>query len=80
MKGNGMGFNWRGSTRRACSTPIRAWRDRADELSDSLEDHDACSANISLKHYRGRFYAKAQNLAASCGRLRRGAGETTTCC
>ncbi|MFW8505863.1 amidase family protein, partial [Klebsiella pneumoniae] len=39
-----------------------AWRDNADSLSPSLK---ICMliGQYGLKHYNGRYYAKAQNLA-----------------
>ena len=45
-----------------CSTPIRGWKQRADELSDTLKI-TMLLGQYFIKHYRGHFYAKAQNLS-----------------
>ena len=37
------------------------WRSRADELSDTLKD-TMLLGQYMVKHYRGHYYAKAQNL------------------
>ena len=38
-----------------------AWRTRADELSDTLKS-TMLLGHYMVKHYRGHYYAKAQNL------------------
>jgi amidase len=48
-----------------------AWRERADELSDSLKN-TMLLGQYMLRQHRGRFYAKAQNLVR---RLRRAYDE-----
>jgi amidase len=61
MKGNGMGTNWRGLYNTTLLDAHSAWRHRADELSDSLKI-TMLVGHYFTKHYRGHFYAKAQNL------------------
>ncbi len=62
MQGNGMGFNWEGLYDVALLDKHAAWRGNADSLSPSLK---ICMliGQYGLKHYNGRYYAKAQNLA-----------------
>src|SRR3954449_6581578 len=62
MKGNGMGTNWRGLYNTALLDAHSAWHHRADELSDSLKLTMLLGQYFG-KHYRGHFYAKAQNLS-----------------
>src|SRR5467141_343538 len=61
MKGNGMGTNWRGLYNTTLLDAHSAWHHRADELSDSLKI-TMLLGQYFTKHYRGHFYAKAQNL------------------
>jgi amidase len=62
MHGNGMGFNWKGLYTTSLLDAHSNWRARANELSRTLK---ACmlAGEYFLRHYRGHFYAKAQNLA-----------------
>jgi amidase len=62
MKGNGMGTNWRGLYNVGLLDAHSSWRHRADELSDSLKI-TMLLGEYFTKHYRGHFYAKAQNLS-----------------
>jgi amidase len=62
MQGNGMGFNWKGLYTVSLLDAHAAWRERANELSPSLK-LSMFVAEYFLRHYRGRYYAKAQNLA-----------------
>ena len=62
MRGNGMGFNWKGLYATSLLDAHSAWRSRADELSDSLKI-SMFVGEYFIKHYRGHYYAKAQNLA-----------------
>lgn len=62
MHGNGMGFNWRGMYLSSLMEKHAGWRARADELSPSLKI-SMFVGEWGLRHHRGRFYAKAQNLA-----------------
>jgi amidase len=62
MRGNGMGFNWKGLYTVSLLDAHSAWRTRADELSDSLKI-SMFVGEYFIKHYRGHYYAKAQNLA-----------------
>ena len=62
MYGNGMGFNWKGLYTTSLLDAHAAWRSRADELSDSLKI-SMFVGEYFIKHYRGHYYAKAQNLA-----------------
>src|ERR1700751_367990 len=57
----GMGTNWRGLYNTTLLDAHSAWKNRADELSDSLKI-TMMLGQYFTKHYRGHFYAKAQNL------------------
>ena len=62
MLGNGMGTGWKGLYTTSLLDFHAHWRSRADELSDTLK---LCmlAGQYYLKHHRGHYYAKAQNLA-----------------
>ena len=62
MHGNGMGFNWKGLYTTSLLDAHANWRSRANELSRALK---ACmlAGEYFLRHYRGHYYAKAQNLS-----------------
>jgi len=62
MKGNGFGTGWEGLYTTSLLDYHANWRSRADELSDSLK---ICMfiGEYFLKHHRGHYYAKSQNLA-----------------
>jgi amidase len=62
MKGNGLGTNWRGLFVTSLLDAHSAWRHRADELSDTLK-LSMLLGHYFIKHYRGHYYAKAQNLS-----------------
>lgn len=62
MKGNGLGTNWRGLFVTSLLDAHSAWRHRADELSETLKI-SMFLGHYFVKHYRGHFYAKAQNLS-----------------
>ena len=62
MNGNGMGYNWKGLYTVSLLDAHANWRNRADDLSDSLKI-SMMVGQYFLTHYNGRFYAKAQNLA-----------------
>ncbi len=62
MKGNGFGTGWEGLYTTSLLDFHANWRSRADELSDSLKI-SMFVGEYFLKHYRGHFYAKSQNLA-----------------
>ncbi len=61
MLGNGFGFNWQGLYVTSMLDWHSAWRNRADELSDTLKN-TMLLGHYMTKHYRGHYYAKAQNL------------------
>ena len=61
MHGNGFGFNWQGQYVVSLLDAHSGWRERADELSDSLKNTMLLGQHMTM-HYRGRYYAKAQNL------------------
>ena len=61
MQGNGFGFNWQGQYVVSLMDAHASWRDRADELSDSLKNTMLLGQYMTQQH-RGRYYAKAQNL------------------
>ena len=62
MHGNGMGTGWKGLYTTSLLDHHANWRSRADELSDTLK---ICMfiGQYYLKHHRGHYYAKAQNLS-----------------
>jgi amidase len=62
MKGNGMGTNWRGLFVTGLIDAHASWRHRADELADTLK-LSMLLGHYFTRHYRGHFYAKAQNLS-----------------
>lgn len=62
MMGNGMGFNWKGLYTTSLLDAHSAWRYRADELSESLKI-SMFIGEYFIRHYRGHYYAKAQNLS-----------------
>lgn len=62
MRGNGMGMNWEGLYSVSLIDAHAAWRQRADELSDSLKV-SMFVGEFFIRHHRGRYYAKAQNLS-----------------
>jgi amidase len=62
MYGNGFGTNWRGLYVTSLLDAHSQWRHRAQELSESLK-YVILLGQHMLRHHRGRYYAKAQNLA-----------------
>ncbi len=62
MKGNAMGTGWEGLYTTSLLDFHANWRSRADELSDTLK---VCMfvGEYFLKHHRGHYYAKSQNLS-----------------
>ena len=62
MRGNGMGFNWRGLYSVSLLDRHANWRTRADELSPSLKV-SMLVGEWFIQNHGGRFYAKAQNLS-----------------
>lgn len=62
MKDNGHGFNWKGLYVTSMVDWHAGWKGRADELSESVK-LTMVLGEYFIKHYRGHFYAKAQNLA-----------------
>ncbi len=62
MLGNGMGTGWKGLYTTSLLDFHANWRSRADELSDTLKI-SMMVGHYHLKHTRGHYYAKAQNLA-----------------
>jgi len=61
MHGNGMGTGWQGLYTTSLLDYHANWRNRADELSDTLKI-TMFVGQYFLKHHRGHYYAKAQNL------------------
>jgi len=61
MNGNGFGFNWKGLYVTSLIDAHSAWRQRADEFSDTLKT-TILFGQYALNKYRGHYYAKAQNL------------------
>ncbi|MBI3530092.1 MAG: amidase [Betaproteobacteria bacterium] len=62
MHGNGMGFNWKGMYTTSLLDAHANWRARANELSRTLKI-SMLVGEYFVRHYRGHFYAKAQNLS-----------------
>jgi amidase len=71
MLGNGFGFNWQGLYVTSMLDFHSAWKSRADELSDTLKN-TMLLGHYMVTRYRGRYYAKAQNVVR---RLRRAYDE-----
>lgn len=71
MLGNGFGFNWQGLYVTSMLDFHSGWRNRADELSDTLKN-TMLLGHYMVTHFRGHYYAKAQNLVR---RLRRAYDE-----
>ncbi|HEX2944236.1 MAG TPA: amidase [Rhodopila sp.] len=67
MAGNGFGFNWQGQYLVSMMDAHSAWRNRADELSDTLKN-TMLLGHYMTTHHRGRYYAKAQNLVRTLRR------------
>ncbi|MEY2336521.1 amidase [Acidithiobacillus ferrianus] len=67
MNGNAMGFGWKGYYSVNLLDAHAGWRNRADELSESLK-LTMLLGQYFIDHYNGRFYAKSQNLARSLRR------------
>ena len=61
MLGNGFGFNWQGLYVTSMLDFHGAWRNRVDELSDTLKN-TILLGHYMVSRYRGHYYAKAQNL------------------
>ncbi|MBO6777239.1 MAG: amidase [Marinibacterium sp.] len=61
MLGNGYGMNYKGLYSPTLIDAHAGWRTKADELSDSLKI-SMLSGQWGIDAYRGRFYAKAQNI------------------
>jgi amidase len=64
MNGNAYGFNTKGLYVTSLIDAHSAWRQRADEFSDTLKT-TILFGQYALNKYRGHYYAKAQNLARS---------------
>jgi amidase len=62
MHGNGMGFNWKGLYTTSLLDAHANWRARANELSRTLKI-SMMIGEYFVRYYRGRYYAKAQNLS-----------------
>jgi amidase len=62
MHGNGFGTGWKGLYVSSLHAHHSNWRSRANELSGSLKV-SMFAGEYMLKHYRGQYYAKAQNLS-----------------
>ena len=62
MHGNGMGFNWKGLYDVGLLDAHSSWRNKADDLSVTLK-LTMLVGQWGLSHYRGRYYAKARNIA-----------------
>ena len=62
MKGNVFGSGWRGLYVTSLRAAHAGWRQRADELSDSVKATMLIGHYLATRHH-GTYYAKAQNLA-----------------
>jgi len=62
MHGNGFGTNWKGLYLTSLLDANSSWKTRAAELSESLK-YVILLGQHMLRYHRGRYYAKAQNLA-----------------
>ena len=81
MHGNGMGTGWKGLyTTSPARLPLQLARRARTSCRDTLKI-SMLVGQYHLKHTRGHYYAKAQNLARQLqGRVRQGASPPTTCC
>lgn len=61
MHGNGFGFNWKGLYLPSLMKAHEGWRDRADELSETLKV-TMLMGQYMLNEHRGQHYARAHNL------------------
>ena len=61
MMGNGFGFNWQGLYVNSLLNAHSGWRERADELSETLKNTMLLGHYMVTRHH-GQYYAKAQNL------------------
>ncbi|MGF1501850.1 MAG: amidase [Paracoccaceae bacterium] len=62
MLGNGYGMNWKGLYSPSLIDAHAMWRAKADELSATLK-LSMFAGQWGIDAYRGRFYAKARNIA-----------------
>ncbi|WP_251363943.1 amidase [Epibacterium ulvae] len=62
MQGNGMGMNWKGAYDVGLVDHHAGWRQKADDLSESLKI-SMLLGQYGIDHFNGRYYAKAQNIA-----------------
>jgi amidase len=62
MKGNGYGTNHKGLYVTSLLDAHAAWRERPDELSESLK-YAMLAGQVMAKAHHGHYYAKAQNLS-----------------
>lgn len=62
LHGNGFGFNWKGLYVPSLMQAHDAWRQRADDFSDTLKV-TVLFGQYVLNKYHGLHYARAQNLA-----------------
>jgi amidase len=62
MQGNGMGMNWKGAYDVGLIDHHAHWRQKADDLSESLKI-SMMLGQYGIDHFNGRYYAKAQNIA-----------------
>ena len=62
MLGNGYGFNYKGLYSTTLIDAHANWRQKADELSKTLK-LSMFAGQYAINAYRGRFYAKCQNIA-----------------
>jgi amidase len=62
MKGNGHGFNWKGLYLTSMVDAHAAWRERADELAETVK-YTMLLGEYMIQSGGGRHYAKAQNLS-----------------
>jgi amidase len=61
MKGNGFGFNWKGLYLPSMMQAHARWRERADDLSETLK-FSMVAGEFMTRAGGGTYYAKAQNL------------------
>ena len=62
MQGNGYGMNYKGLYSTTLMDAHANWRYRADDLSDTLK-LSMFAGQYGINAYRGRFYAKSQNIS-----------------
>ena len=79
MQGNGYGFNWKGLYVTSLLDFHSGWRNRADELSDTLKTHDAAGLAHGHATTAATTTPRRRTSPASCAPPTTRCSRTTTC-